>query len=193
VTGKGKRPDVIDVLSEDHREIERMFTEIESLRGATEADDVARRKSLLDRVTIELVRHSVAEEAEVYPFVQAQVSREEAERARTEHAAAEETMKRLESLPADDPRVDEEAAALIREVREHIAEEEAELFPHMRLVLGEDELEQLAGKVADVKRIAPTRPHPSAPGQPPGDQVLAPVTGLLDRMRDAVSGRGAHV
>ena len=41
-----------------------------------------------------------------------------------------------------------------------------------------------------MKKFAPSRPHPSAPDEPPGDKVLGPVAGLLDRMRDAVSKRG---
>ena len=39
---------------------------------------------------IELVRHSVAQEVLVYPQVKSKVSEAEAERARKEHAAAEE-------------------------------------------------------------------------------------------------------
>jgi len=58
--------DVIAILMQDHREVEGMFAELESLRGATGEADRARRKDLADQVTIELVRHSVAEEAEVY-------------------------------------------------------------------------------------------------------------------------------
>lgn len=41
-----------------------------------------------------------------------------------------------------------------------------------------------------VKQMAPTRPHPSAPDGPPGNKIVGSVTGLLDRMRDAVSRRG---
>ncbi|MFY7066141.1 hypothetical protein ACOQFV_09790 [Nocardiopsis changdeensis] len=36
---------------------------------------------------------------------------------------------------------------------------------------------------------APTRPHPGAPDTPPADRLLAPGAGLIDRMRDALSGR----
>lgn len=60
---------VIDILTTDHREVEQMFVELESLHGATSDDDRQRRKDLVEQVTIELVRHSVAEEAEVYPVV----------------------------------------------------------------------------------------------------------------------------
>src|SRR6185312_13670953 len=55
----------------------------------------------------ELVRHSVAEEAEVYPAVKDKVSEKEAEQARKEHAEAELTMKRLERLKPEDFTQDE--------------------------------------------------------------------------------------
>ncbi len=182
--------DVIEVLMHDHREVESMFQELESLRGATTDSDRRRRKDLVEQATIELVRHSVAEEAEVYPAVKDKVSAEEAERAKQEHAEAEETMKRLEKLQPDDPSFDAELATLMREIREHVAEEEGEMFPHMREVFSQEELRELGGKVEAVKKIAPTRPHPSAPDEPPGDKMLGPVVGLFDRMRDAVSNRG---
>jgi hypothetical protein len=44
--------------------------------------------------------------------------------------------------------------------------------------------------VQRVKDMAPTRPHPAAPDTPPGDLLLGPVTGLFDRLRDVVTGRG---
>lgn len=80
----------------------------------------------------------------------------------------------------------------MREIREHVAKEEGEMFPHLRQVLSQDELVELGAKVESVKKIAPTRPHPSAPDQPPGNKVLGPVAGLFDRIRDAVSRRGTE-
>ena len=84
----------------------------------------ARCKELVDQVTIELVRHAVAEETQVYPAVEQKVSEGEAERAKHEHAEAEQTMKRLERLDPDDASFDDELTKLMREIREHIAEEE---------------------------------------------------------------------
>ena len=136
------------------------------------------------------MRHSVAEEAEVYPRVAAKISDAEAEHAEHEHAEAEEIMKRLEKLQPDDPTFDDELAALMQGVREHVAEKEGQMFPHMRGVFSQEELVELGARVEAVKKVAPTRPHPSAPDEPPGDKVLGPVTGLLDRMRDAVSRGG---
>ncbi|MBH0122253.1 hemerythrin domain-containing protein [Rhodococcus sp. CX] len=93
--------DVIEVLTHDHREVERMFAELEALHGIGTDEARQRRKDLTDQVTIELVRHSVAEEADVYPAVKKKVSESEAEHAKEEHAEAERTMKRLEGLKPD--------------------------------------------------------------------------------------------
>ena len=71
-------------------------------------------------MTIELVRHSVAEEVAVYPRVKDKVSAEEAERAKQEHAEAEATLKRLEQMDSDDPQFASEIRTLMTEIREHV-------------------------------------------------------------------------
>ena len=183
--------DVIEILEHDHHEVEEMFAELESLRGATGEAERARRKELVDDVTIELVRHAVAEETRVYPAVKDKVSDAEAERAKKEHAEAEETMKRLERLEPEEPSFDEELATLMREIREHVAEEEGEMFPHMRQVFSQEELIDLGEKVESVKQLAPTRPHPLTPNDAGIRTAAGPVVGLFDRLRDAVSDRGS--
>ncbi|HJQ00720.1 MAG TPA: hemerythrin domain-containing protein [Jatrophihabitans sp.] len=183
--------DVIEILTHDHREVEQMFAELETLIGMDDEASRQRRRDLTDQATIELVRHSVAEEAEVYPRVKERVSDQEAEHAKHEHAEAELTMKRLESLKPGDPIFDQQLSLLMKEVREHVAEEEGQMFPHMRAIFTVDELREMGAKVERVKRMAPTRPHPAAPDQPPGDKLLGPITGMFDRLRDAISHRGA--
>jgi hemerythrin-like domain-containing protein len=182
--------DVIEVLEHDHREVEEMFAELESLRGASTDEAKSRRKAVAEQVTIELVRHSVAEEVLVYPRVEKEVSAEEAERARKEHAEAEETLQRMEKLDADDPAFDDELATLMREIRRHIAEEEGEMFAHMRQVIGQDELRSLGARVEAFKKVAPTRPHPNVPNEALPRLAAGPAASLFDRMRDLASGRG---
>lgn len=182
--------DVIEILTHDHREVEQMFAELDSLRGATDEQSRSRRKDIAEQVTIELVRHSVAEEVAVYPKVEEKVSQAEAERAKREHAEAEETMKRLEKLDPADPAFEAELQTLMIEIRAHVAEEEGEMFPHLRSIFSQQELVKIGEQVEAVKKIAPTRPHPSAPDQPPGNLMLGPVAGLFDRLRDAVTHRG---
>ena len=182
--------DVIEVLEHDHREVEQMFTELESLRGATTEEARTRRKDLAEQVTIELVRHSVAEEVLVYPKVEKQVSKEEVEHAREEHAEAEETLQRLEKLDADDPGFDDELATLMREIRHHIEEEEGEMFAQMRQTFDDDDLRSMGARVEAFKKVAPTRPHPNVPNEALPRLAAGPVASLLDRFRDLASGRG---
>jgi hypothetical protein len=182
--------DVIEVLEHDHREVEEMFAELESLRGATSEEDKERRKAVTEQVTIELVRHSVAEEVLVYPEVERKVSAEEVEHAREEHAEAEETLQRLEKLDADDPAFDDELATLMAEIRHHIEDEEGEMFAHMRQVIDEDELRKLGARVEAFKKVAPTRPHPNVPNTPLPRLAAGPAASLFDRMRDLATGRG---
>jgi hemerythrin-like domain-containing protein len=185
-----QQPDVIEVLERDHREVEQMFAELETLRGASTEEAKSRRKSLTEQVTIELVRHSVAEEVLVYPQVEDKVSREEAEHARREHAEAEETLQRLEKLDADDPAFDEELATLMEEIRHHIEDEEGQMFTHMRQTIDAEELRKLAGRVEAFKKVAPTRPHPNVPNEPLPRMAAGPAASLFDRMRDLATSRG---
>jgi hemerythrin superfamily protein len=183
--------DVIEILEHDHREVEQMFQELESLRGASTEGDKARRKELTEDVTIELVRHSVAEEVIVYPKVEDKVGADEVEHARKEHAEAEDTLARLEKLDADDPKFDDELAELMSEIRHHIEDEEGEMFAHMRQVIDEDELRTLGSRVEAFKKVAPTRPHPNVPNEALPRTAAGPAASMLDRMRDLATGRGS--
>jgi hemerythrin superfamily protein len=182
--------DVIEVLEQDHREVEEMFAELESLRGASTDEARERRKSVTEQVTIELVRHSVAEEVLVYPKVERQVSAEEVEHARKEHAEAEETLARLEKLDADDPGFDDELAELMREIRHHIEDEEGGMFVDMRRTIDPEELRTLGSRVEAFKKVAPTHPHPNVPNTALARTAAGPAASLFDRMRDLASGRG---
>jgi len=182
----GADRDVVDVLVSDHREVEALFQELERGQGTPD-----HRRQVADVVIAQLVRHSVAEEAYVYPTARRALpdGDQVAEHDIEEHAEAEQTMKELEAVEATDPRFDELVSRLSSMIRHHVEEEESELFPGLRSACAREELVELAGKVEAAKRMAPTRPHPSAPDRPPANKMLAPGAGLVDRMRDALGGR----
>ncbi|MET9514420.1 hemerythrin domain-containing protein [Streptomyces sp. NPDC002994] len=183
----GNGADVITELTTDHQEVEELFTNIEELPPGDR-----QRKVYADQVTMELVRHSVAEEAYLYPAVRKHVPDGDAlaDRELEDHAEAERTMKDMESCEADDPQFDMLVGKLMTEIRAHIMDEENNLFPRLRESCSAEMLNDLGDKVRQAKKMAPTRPHPSAPDKPPANKLLAPGAGLVDRMRDAMSGRG---
>ncbi|MFG2085304.1 MULTISPECIES: hemerythrin domain-containing protein [unclassified Spirillospora] len=184
--GDEKR-DVIEVLKHDHREVEEMFDE---LSAATDADE---RRRIIDDVTIELVRHSIAEEAYLYPAVRKVVPDGDqiADREISEHAEVERILKELEKADAAHESFNTLVNRLIEDVSAHVEDEEGNLFPKLAEHADADQLLELGDKVQSAKRVAPTRPHPSAPNTPPLNKLLAPGAGLVDRVRDRLSGRGS--
>jgi hemerythrin superfamily protein len=182
----GEKRDMIDVLIHDHHEVEDMFTALET--GATAPQQ---RRELTDKVIIELVRHSVAEEMYLYPTTREVLPGGDAlaDRELQEHAAAEQVMKELDGMDPADPAFEGLLAQLITDIRGHVAEEESDLFPRLRTACREEDLVELGEKIDRVKKVAPTRPHPDAPDTPPANKLGAPVLGLVDRVRDALSGR----
>lgn len=184
--GQDQSNNLTDVLVTDHREVEQMFHALET--GVTDPDE---RRRTVDKVIMELARHSVAEEQVLYPTARKVLSDgdEIVDHEIEEHAAAERTMAALYGKPADDPDFEPLLAELMARVREHVQDEERTLLPRLSTAAGLDATNRLGTQVAAAKKLAPTRPHPAAPDTPPGN-VMNSLTGLMDQMRDALSGRG---
>ena len=183
----GQGGNVIEELKVDHREVEEMFERFNALPPGD-----ARRKKVADDFTIELVRHSVAEEMYLYPAVREHVTGADAmaDKEIADHATVERLLKELEGMDAVHSEFDTLVARVISEVTAHVADEEARLFPALAAACTPAELDELGDKIRSAKAKAPTRPHPAAPDTPPMNKLLAPGAGLVDRARDLLSGRG---
>jgi len=59
----------------------------------------------------------------------------------------------------------------------------------VRQTLGRKRLQELGEQLEQAKKIAPTRPHPRSPDEPPGNLAVAPAAGLADKALRAVRGR----
>lgn len=178
--------DVVDLLIEDHHEIEQLFAELETGQGTPE-----RRRQVADVMIAELIRHAVAEEQYVYPTAREVLpdGDHKAEHEIEEHAEAERALHEMDGMDPADPRFDVLLKRLTTTIRHHVADEESDLFPRLRAACTAEELAALGRKVEQAKKLAPTRPHPSAPDHAPLNKLLGPGTGLVDRMRDALTNR----
>eukprot|EP00953_Heterococcus_sp_UTEX-ZZ885_P017789 9953-Heterococcus_DN1.PRE.3 len=69
--------------------------------------------------------------------------------------------------------------------------EENDQFPQLRKEIPRADLINMAGQVEGLKKLAPTRPHPDTHVSHGKAANLAtgPVLGLIDRARDAFTGR----
>ena len=177
--------DVIDILSTDHSEFLSLINQIR----ATPGDE--QRRDLADTLITELVQHSVAEEMFVYPVMQDELpdGDQAVDHDTKEHKQLEVIMKQLEGTDASDPRFDHLVTELEGVLKDHVSDEEGEQFPKLRSNVGREKLVELAGKVETAKKIAPTRPHPGAPNHEVFHKLVGPGVGLVDRLRDKLSGR----
>jgi hemerythrin superfamily protein len=178
-------PDVVDELTADHREATTLLDEI-----LTTSDPQARR-DMADTVITELVRHSVAEEMYVYPVIEKTFpdGKQTVEHDIEEHKELERTMKELESLDATDPRFTGTVSRLREQLHHHATDEEDEQFPRLRTYVPREKLVQMREQVETAKKLAPTRPHPNAPNSEVFHKLVGPGVGLMDRVRDKLTGR----
>ncbi|MGC5052187.1 hemerythrin domain-containing protein [Micromonospora sp. DT48] len=53
----------------------------------------------------------------------------------------------------------------------------------------EEELVRLGNRLEIAEEAAPTRPHPAIPHHAPWNRIVEPAVGLIDKVRDVLSGR----
>lgn len=180
--------DVIDVLTSDHRDVTALIGEIWSVT------DRMVRRDLTDTAISEIVRHAVAEEMYVYPVVREYLPDGEkaVEHDIAEHKQLERTMKQLEGADVSSAEFDTALRQLETLLADHVRDEESEQFPELRRRVPPEELRKLAEVVEAAKKLAPTRPHPSAPNSELFHKLVGPGVGLVDRLRDKLTGRATR-
>jgi hemerythrin superfamily protein len=123
-------PDALSVLRRDHRLAEELFDEF-ARSAPQQLDPLARRICKMLRV------HTQIEEELFYPAVSRALTDDVSEspllaEAVREHAQAKETIARIESMTSDAAGFRDEVARLARQIGEHVAKEEQELFPQVQ-------------------------------------------------------------
>jgi hypothetical protein len=136
--------DVVDLILQDHREVESLFDRLQS-----EPDQ---RPMLVPVVGALLIAHSRAEEAEVYPVARDEGGHaDDVAHSQEEHAEAETILERLKTL---DHRSDDFTTALkelIDAVKHHVEEEESTVLPGMRENISAQRLSELADAFIDAR------------------------------------------
>ena len=186
--------DGISLLRDDHREVVELFQRIEAIPSdaPSESDQMKQRRALFEQVSTELSRHAIAEEELLYPLVRVKIpnGNELADHALEEHQQVKETLARLEKMSLDNLDFEGEFRTLVTTITDHVDDEEAELFPLLQAHLDDETILNLGKQLAAAKALAPTRPHPNAPNQPPFNVLAGAGAAVVDRARDAITGRG---
>lgn len=177
--------DAITLLKKDHRTVEDLFARFEKLGPRA----IKGKQDVVERIVKELAVHAAIEEAVLYPNIRQAVDDEKIDHmvleSLEEHHIVKWTLSELEAMTPEHERFDAKVSVLMENVRHHVEEEEKDLFPKVAKAFGKSRLEELGEALAEAKKVAPTRPHPRMPDEPPGNVVATTGAAVMDRARDA--------
>lgn len=177
--------DALEMLNNDHRMVEQLFRDYETAKNDQQ------RRGVVDILIRELSKHAALEELMVYPLAKHALpdGEQEIDHHLDEHMSVKKTLVALDEAGASRDETEKLVAALHKEIDEHVRDEEGQLWPKLRDAVDEEALVQLGEVLDQAKQVAPTRPHPDAPTEPPGLALAAPVAALYDRVRDRFQKR----
>jgi hemerythrin superfamily protein len=161
------RYDVVDLIMQDHREVERLFDELKN--------HPENRPLLTPVICGLLVAHSRAEETEVYPAAKQEADEsDEVEHSQEEHALAERLLAELLDCDYDSPGYDSKLREVVEAVTHHVEEEEKSVLPGMKTRLSEQRRHELGERFALVRAD-----HlGDIPGQASREELLAQARNL---------------
>jgi Hemerythrin HHE cation binding domain len=117
----------IDVLEQDHREVEEWFDEYDELR-----DDNDRKSELAEKICLALKVHAHIEEEIFYPQAREGTKDNDLiDEAVVEHATVKHLISEIEGMEVGEELYDAKIRVLGEMVKQHIKEEEEELFPEL--------------------------------------------------------------
>jgi hemerythrin superfamily protein len=173
--------DVVRVLLEQHAQIRELFTQVKNETGEE-------KKKTFDALRALLAVHETAEELVLRPVTEKVAGQGVAQARNQEEKEANEVLAQLEKLSLDDADFVTKFAAFEQSVDQHAEAEEHEEFPQILANCDENERKTMGTKVKAAEAMAPTHPHPSVAGNRPAQMLTGPFAGMVDRVRDALSG-----
>ena len=179
--------DAITLLRADHRSVEKLFKQFEKTTARARVE----RQKIVKSIIGELSVHAAIEEQYFYPAVRELVPQETGTvlESLEEHHIVKWVLSELEDVDAGDERFEPKVTVLVELVRQHVREEEGDLFPAVRATVKRGQLGELGQRMERAKTTVPRRPHPRSPDTPPANSAVAAVAGAVDRVRDAVRDR----
>jgi hemerythrin superfamily protein len=166
---------------DDHIELDRLLHELDGVTGTAQEE-------VLTRIHRLVFSHAFAEETVIWPVVRRVLPDGEALTLQIaeEHQEVNELVTALEHDGLDHPERPARLRRLTEVLREDVRDEEDVLFPRLQEKLSPAELRALGRRWELMRRISPTRPHPTVSRRPPGNALSGLPLSFIDRTRDVV-------
>jgi hemerythrin superfamily protein len=175
--------DVVTFLKEQHDQIEAALKQVTNTSGKERQDAFFALRRLL-------AVHETAEEEIVHPAARGAVPAGDSvveARLHEEHEA-KKLLTELETLDVDTLEFETRFATLSSSVIAHAEAEERYEFEPLGNRLDQSRLERMRKAVSFAESIAPTRPHAGIESAT-ANIMAGPFAAMLDRARDAISGK----
>jgi hypothetical protein len=142
---QGASPSALELLKQDHREVEEWFDEYNELK---EDDD--RKRALVEKICLALKVHAQIEEEIFYPQAREAINDNDiVDEAIVEHATVKNLIGEIEAMKVGEELYDAKMRVLGEMVKHHIKEEEEELFPELEAA--KMDLDAVGKKIAERK------------------------------------------
>jgi len=156
-------PKATEVLRGDHRKVEALFAQYETMNG-----EHSQKETLVKEICQELDIHTRLEEEIFYPFIQVSLN-EEGEQliaeAINEHNIVKNLIGQLNSISSGEASCDDAMQQLKQCVKHHVEEEEKEMLPKAEQQLS-DQLESLGVRLQQYNQRLQTITQDSTPNVP---------------------------
>jgi hemerythrin superfamily protein len=165
----------------DHVELDRLLDELDGTTGSAHEEVLAR----IDRLVFS---HAFAEETVLWPVLRRVLPDGDVLtlHVEEEHQEVNELVSALERDGLDHPERPARLQRLVDVLRADVRDEEDVLFPRLQEAVSADELRRLGRRWQVMRRLSPTRPHPTVSRRPPGNALSGLPLTVLDRTRDVV-------
>ena len=132
-----RQKDAIALLKADHREVEKLFRKYQGLGERA----VKTRGTTIQKVCTELQVHDMVEREFLYPMTE-RVDSKLTNHALEEHDEVNKLVEEIKSTEPDDERMEGLMQTLISSVKEHVREEEKQIFPELQGAIDQESLKE---------------------------------------------------
>ncbi|MGH8544554.1 MAG: hemerythrin domain-containing protein [Gammaproteobacteria bacterium] len=139
--------DALELLKEDHQTVKQLFEEAEGTEDQKEKED------LFEEIKTELETHTYIEETVFYPAMQKlEELKDMVMESIEEHKQVKTLLREIDNLKSDSEKFEPKLKVLKDNVEHHAEEEEeGKMFPKIREIVGQQDLEALGNELEAAK------------------------------------------
>ena len=139
----------LELLKADHKKVASLFDRVEKTESEKE------HLKLFEQIKTELEAHAYIEETVLYPKLRGyEELKDMVLEALEEHKQVKTLIREIDGLVEGSERLDAKLTVMGENVEHHVDEEENEMFPKVKELMSEEELEELGAQLQAAKKEA---------------------------------------